>query len=725
MRPGIRNTLAALGALVLYAVCVPWVFRPWFAASDLLPHTPGPLGVMIDADLYLNIWILAWVAHAALFDLAHLLDGNIFHPALNTIAGSENMLAHIPFTAPALAYTGSAVTMLKVYVLESFALSGLGMFLYVRHHTRNGWAALVAGAAYTFTPFRIETIPQPQYLGMAFLPLALLSVDLHLETGRRRWLAGFAASLVLQALSCVYIGFFAFILCPVYVLVRTLARGGAWIAATARLAATMVVAAVLLVPAALPYLQGRSEGMIPTHNLDVIQMASWPPALFFSTEFVWRAGIVAVMIVVFDLALRLYRRVLRVENPPESGTQSPTTALWIVAAAAGILATGPHMALPGGAQLPLPYLALYELVPGFSSVRVPIRFVIVVTSVLAALAGLALAGFLRERPASAHAAVGLALTALAVFGAAPRPHPVMAANLTHESTGVYRWLAEQTGPGAVLEIPGQATEQDMLGNLRNSRYMVMSSVHWRPILNGYTAYPPPSAAFYSAAIRDLPRPAALSNLVDASDLRWIVVHHGELMDREADRWPATAPDGLELVATFGDDEIYEVTMPRRRPWRDEIEARLAGSDDTLEGTSRAALPQRCRLGRILEAGTRARITPFPLARRVPVRIANDSECAWPAAGLLERGLVGLDYRWIPPPGIPRVEQIPVPLSRLLADVPPHQEVDTAIMVSPPNGSPGVWTLELRLRQQGVDEPIATLAKPIEIRAPARAGTSGN
>jgi len=718
-----RRIAPAAGALLVYAFVVPWICRPWFLATDQIPHTPGPVGGMIDADLYLNIWILAWVAHAIVVAPLQLLHGNIFHPAPATIAGSENMLAHVIFTAPVLAYAGSALTMLKAYVLESFALSGLGMFLYVQHHTRSSWAALVAGAAYTLTPFRVETIPQPQYLGIAFLPLALLAIDLHLETEKRRWLAGFAVALVLQALACVYVGFFAFILCPVYVLARSIplaANRTGWVAPTARLAASMVVAAVILLPAALPYLRGRGQGMIPEHDLHVIQMAAWSPWLYLTREFVWRAGVVAVAVVGLDLVLRAWRRLATRATSPGIDWRSPTAALWIVIAVASILAAGPYLPLPGGILVPLPYVALYEIVPGFSSIRVPIRFVIVVSAAFAAIAGFVFARVTRGRPPRWVAAAGLALTALAVFGAAPRPHPVMAARLQDADTGVYRWLAAQPGPGAVLEIPGQSTEQDVVGNLRNGRYMVASTIHWRPLLNGYTAYPPPSAAFYSAAIRDLPEPDALALLVETSDLRWIVLHRGELTPLEDARWPASTPSGLELVARFGADEIYEVTLERAREWRDTIEDRMAGiTDDTLQGASLEPLPPPCRSGRITDAAVPERIPPFPLARRVPVRIRNDSNCSWPALGLLEKGLVGLDYRWIPPDGAPEVDQVPVPLFRLLSDVAPGGEARGAIMLTPPKGGPGIWTLEVRLRQQGAEEPIATIRRPIEVRAPKR------
>src|SRR4029453_17353265 len=121
-----------------------------FLATDSLPQVGGSLGALSNADLHLNLWILAWVARAAVVAPAHLFDGNVFHPATNVITGSENMLAHLPVTVPVFLATGDPLALLKAVALESFTLAGLAMFLLVRHHTGSGAAALVAGATYTF-----------------------------------------------------------------------------------------------------------------------------------------------------------------------------------------------------------------------------------------------------------------------------------------------------------------------------------------------------------------------------------------------------------------------------------------------------------------------------------------------------------------------------------------------------------------------------------------------
>jgi len=710
-----RRALAgALLAAALYALATPWVLRPWFLASDLFPHVPGAVGYMLDADLYLNVWIVGWIAHAALTDPSQLYDGNIFHPAPNTIAGSENMLAHLPVTAPALALTGNALVALKALVFESFVLSGVAMFLYVRHHTRSFPAALLAGAAYTFTPVRTTSIPQPQYLGIQYLPAALLCVDLWLERRRVGWLAGLAAATALQAASCVYVGFFTLVVVPVYAAVRLVAVRERRASAAAGVAGALAAGVAALVPLALPYLRARADGVIPRWDAGIIRHFSWQPWEYASRTFVERAGAVPLLLVMADAAARTVAR-LRGRVREGAGWASPERALWAVAATGVVLSAGPTLVLPGGLELPLPYRALYELVPGFSSIRVPIRFSIVVAAALAALAGFALARWTRALRPAARAALGGALALACVVLAAPRPVPVMAAGLGAHAPDVHRWLAASDEPGSVLELPANMADDDVVGNVRNGQSMVASTVHWRPLVNGYTAYPPPVASLYAAAVRELPRPDALRLLADLADLRFVVVHRDRMTGEERAPWDGAMPPGLELVQRFGRTDLYRVVREDAPPPRDAaLAAAGARSEVSLEGTPLAPLAPACRAARVVSADVPAHLWTVPLPRRVPVRFANESPCPWPALGVRPDGLVGLAYRWIDPYGAPRPRG---PVSRLLHDVPPGATVDSTLMVAPPPGGRGAWRLEVLLVQHGLGEPLASATFDVELRPP--------
>ena len=113
----------------LYALATPFVLRPWFLAHDLLPHATGAIGSMIDADLYLNVWILAWIAHAALVDPSRIYDGNVFHPERLTLAYSEPMVVQAVFAMPILWAGASLVLAYNLLLLAGIALSGWTMAL--------------------------------------------------------------------------------------------------------------------------------------------------------------------------------------------------------------------------------------------------------------------------------------------------------------------------------------------------------------------------------------------------------------------------------------------------------------------------------------------------------------------------------------------------------------------------------------------------------------------
>jgi hypothetical protein len=705
-----RAVVGAGLAALLFAIATPWLLRPWFLARDRLPHSELPLfGIMEDADLYLNVWILAWTAHATLNEPSTFFDGNIFYPARNTIAGSENMLAHLPVTVPALAATANALVLLKAMAFESFVLAGLAMFLYVRHHTGNVAAALAAGAAFTLAPWRVHIVPHPQYLATQYLPLAMLGVDLWLERRQRRGLLLLGAAIALQALACLYLGYFAIVLVPVYAAARLASYRERRVTGAAGVAGALAAGGLVVLPVALPYLRARAAGVISTFNLDDAGFWSWPLWWYVSPGLVADAGLATVAIVVVDLVCRA----ITAARTWTWRATGPEAALWIVVGVGVLLSAGPFFELPGGLRVPAPYLLLFHLVPGFSAVRAPRRFFIVVVTALAALAGLAVARWTARLPAWARGIAGVLLVVACALGAAPRPAAVMPARLGDDTPEVYRWLARQPQAGGILELPATVSENDIVGNLRNARYMVASTVHWHPILNGLTGHPPPSAAFLTGVTRHLPDADALAVLVDSVDVRWIVLHRDDLGPAERERWPEAGVPGLSRIARFGGDEVYAVLLKPTRPWR-EIVAADAPSPRTLGGVSTAPLAPECRAARILDLTPPPVIALAPITVPIGIRFENSSDCSWPALAVRPEGLVRLTYQWVDPAGRPGKR--PQFFSRLLHDVGPHATVADTLIVVPEGTESGTWRLDVLLEQQGVDEPLARASVPVRLQA---------
>ncbi|MEW6268634.1 MAG: hypothetical protein AB1689_04975, partial [Thermodesulfobacteriota bacterium] len=331
----------------------------------------------------------------------------------------------------------------------------------------------------------------------------------------------------------------------------------------------------------------------------------------------------------------------------------------------------------------------------------------------------------RERGAVLRACVALALTAACVVAAAPHAAPTMAARLGSAAPDVYRWLAAQPGDGAVLELPAAATDHDVVGNLRNARYMVASTLHWRPLLNGVTGHNPPIARFYNALARRLPREEAVELLRRAVDVDWVVLHRDALLDHERAAWQQVDVAGLESVARFGDDEVFAVRRDGEPPWGERLVEQMKAADGrTLDGLPTSPLPPGCRAARILDVETPPVLAMAPLALPIPVRFVNDSPCPWPTIAVRPDGLVGLTYAWTDPAGAPYTYP-PAPFSPLIRTVAPGETVDDTLVLVPPSGPEGRWRLDVYLTQWGERPPMAERTVFVEARAFRRAPRGGD
>jgi hypothetical protein len=190
-------------AAVYAAVAIWWT---WPLSRGLARDVAWDLG-----DSLLNMWILAWDAEQlrAILggDLARIprfFDANIFFPESLTLAYSEHLFAQAVQVFPIYLATRNPILCYNLLFLSTFVLSGVGAYLLVRELTGSWRAAFVAGLLFAFAPYRIPHSAQLQVLSSQWMPFALYGFRRYFATGRRAALAGAAAALVAQNLSCGY-----------------------------------------------------------------------------------------------------------------------------------------------------------------------------------------------------------------------------------------------------------------------------------------------------------------------------------------------------------------------------------------------------------------------------------------------------------------------------------------------------------------------------------------
>jgi hypothetical protein len=351
------NPDSAAGACVWYAVLA--CAMTWPVVLHLSTGIPENLG-----DPLLNIWILGWDAsHLLRFLSGHLgaLSGfwnaNIFYPEPLTLAYSEHLLAQAIQILPVYALGGNLILCYNLLFLSTFVLSGLGVFLLVRELTGNGRAAFLAGLLYGFALFRAAHFGQVQVLSSQWMPFVLFGLRRYFVTRRWTTLAGAAAALIAQNLSCGYYLIFFAPFAAAYVMYEIASRR---LFRDVRLLASLLLAGAVVALATAPFLapyqalhaQGlllRDPGDVDQFSADVYGYLSASPAMLVwgRLHMIWKGenalffGAVPLGLGVLGVAVagwRAWRAVTdRVPDVPRDRSLTyASSAVAILAAAMGV-----------------------------------------------------------------------------------------------------------------------------------------------------------------------------------------------------------------------------------------------------------------------------------------------------------------------------------------------------------------------------------------------------
>jgi hypothetical protein len=231
--------------------------------------------------------------------------------------------------------------------------------------------------------------------------------------------------------------------------------------------------------------------------------------------------------------------------------------LWITGL---ILSLGPILQVAGHRlSIPLPYALCYYIIPGFSSMRTPGRFAVLVALATAVLAGLGFDALRRRYPRLGLAFLVGTLLAAGVLAWCPNlpfvPYPDRAS-----MPPVHGWLAAQPDSNPVLELPAPASERwEGPMDLRRQMYVLY---HHKPRLGGASGF---TSNRYKAFRRDMQAFPTGETIRRAYDMgaRRVIVHYGDYAPalRERMRHRVEIAEELREVAAFGQDVVYEIENP--------------------------------------------------------------------------------------------------------------------------------------------------------------------
>jgi len=481
------------------------------------------------------VWKIWWVKHA-LMDLGQspLVQPDIYYPFGYQLAYGEITPIHTYLGIPSTALVGPTATY-NLFILASISLSGFFTYLFVYEWTGNRSAGIVAGFVFAFCPYRMARIAgHLPLVDTQWLPLFFLFLERFIDRHRRANAALIGLFFAASTLSSWYYGLALGILTPVYLIARL---GGKRLAKEWRLwmrggLAFATVAAVLIVPFLLPYLDVQQTGAAtipleqtafwsasltdyltpnPRHVLwgDWVQKRLTPFPEELPYEFIigwglfpsvlalycwrrrrarlgraWGWWTAAALLFSLGPVLKLFGGIVTLPAPAGVATAFNNTLEWL---GQHSLASETYSLAPAGRiAIPLPALILRWYLPVLSGLRSWARFAVFAAFGVAAMAGAGTATFLEteverfssRRPALRRWGVTAMLAGLIFFESFTGPQQL----ITPGPRPVDEWLAALPERTTIIQMP--------LAAALSGPQMYYTMHHGQRIASGYGTYLP-------------------------------------------------------------------------------------------------------------------------------------------------------------------------------------------------------------------------------------------
>jgi hypothetical protein len=554
----VKHELPIVGS-VLAALAV---LGTWPLATRMTSALPNDLG-----DPLLVTFILGWDADRIAHGLAGFWDAPFFYPLRHTLAYSEHLLGVAVFTAPVQWLSGNAVLAYNVAFLGAPVLAGVGAYGLARELWARRDAAWLAGLSFAFAPNRVDQISHLQVLMSGWMPVALWALHRYFATGSRVALAGFVAAFSLQGLSNGYFLFFFAIAVVVIggpellaLVARQFRRQGPsrrFGRTTAELALGAIVVGAIFLPVVRAYTTAQAESgfersaseaeMFSAEPADYLRaspaLVLWGPILGgFSAERSVFPGFVIMGLAAFGVAIG--------SSQAKTITGDlPRRQVLAYAALAGLafwLSLGPTGAL---------YAWLTAHLPGFSGLRVPARFNVLVALALATLGAAGAAWLCRTLEARRLATPLVVVLGLAIvvegYGGPIHLETFRAGQ--RQRAALHEWLRTQP-EGAMLELPIEPSG----AGPSTLPYQFNTLHHGRPIVNGYSGWGSPLQEFLAHPASPVSRhehlDAALEGL-SALGVRYVLLHRSEF-SRSV---PGAYTDPLPLTSALDASRWVDLT----------------------------------------------------------------------------------------------------------------------------------------------------------------------
>ncbi len=512
LRDGVIALAYVLWSIVLTA---PLIFR----MADALPQELG--------DPLLNTWILTWETRALVEHPGAFFDAPIFYPHRGTLAYSEPLLGILPFAFPFILGSGIPALGYNVAFLFSFWIAAMGMSRLVRAWGGSRRAAFVAGWLFAAAPYRFAHLMHLQLLYTGWIPLAMAALIRYLRRPTWRRALDLLLSLLLMTLATWHLAVFGGI---VLILL------GLWglreqclpTPALKKIALVLLLWGLVVGSIAVPYFRAAPE-LARARDLRLAQeFAAWPVDGLAAAPLLRILGPLTAPfripghttheVQLYPGLAPLLMAAVALRASPRGWARALRRTAWVCLGLGAVMALGPRWTI-GSITIPGLYAGVAALFPDITLIRAIARWFLLALIGLHGLAGIGLAEALRSFRRIAMP-LALGMLGLGTLEAWAVPLPLAPLPRPSALPPVYRWLAQQPGAFAIVELP-VFLPLDAGETMR----MYAALVHRKSLVIAYSGYIPPDVRDLRERLRTFPNQEAREALaaLRAIGVRYVLV----------------------------------------------------------------------------------------------------------------------------------------------------------------------------------------------------------
>lgn len=492
--------------------------------------------------------LISWIHVAVIQNIVEnplgLFQGNMFYPYKDTLAYSDLHFASALLSAPSFWLTGQPISTINTTLILSLFLLGISAYFVTYSLTKNIFAGIIAGFLIQFSPVTLDKNVHVQALAIAWV---ILSVFFYIRWLQSRRFIFFLLALVfflIQTWNSFLPGYFilfSFVSMSFICILKNKKHISYYFQKKHALA--IVIAAFLLLPIVIPYMNVSNEFSFRRDIREVVHLSLQPEDLFYPNDLtrLWpilqqlsrpssypehtefKAGYIGFAFSLLSIVTVWYC----VKNRRKLSL--PLLSFVIIALLGLVMSFGPVLHLERKTVhipfvVPLPYALFYYSIPGFQGIRAAYRWEMLFVLFMAIGSGLVIDNFSKKFSSVKKILLFLLITILIVA----EYNPMRFVPVPQVSTfpPVYNFIRNRAPNAAIVEMPIYNWSMAPYSSQELMR-VYYSSIHAMPMLNGASGFsPPPWQKMVTNLLRTFPSEGSIKQMKKLG-IEYIIVHSDE------------------------------------------------------------------------------------------------------------------------------------------------------------------------------------------------------